>query len=246
MITIKTPAEIELLRQGGKKLSELLHTLVAAVTPGITTGELDILARELFKKSGGEPTFLGFHGFPGSICISVNEEVVHGIPGKRVLKDGDVVGIDAGLRYKGFCTDTATTVVIGQPTTEVSTLMQVAQESLAAGIAAARIGNRVGDISAAVQATIDPHGYGIVRDLTGHGIGRNQWEEPAIPNFGKPGTGPTLKEGMVIAIEPMVNLGGREVMQMDDDWTIATIDNSIAVHFEHTIAITANGPEILT
>lgn len=234
------------MRQGGEKLAAILSELAAAVRPGMKTSELDTLARKLFTASSGEPTFLGFHGYPASICVSVNEEVVHGIPGNRIIQAGDVVGIDAGLRYEGFCTDTATTVVAGDPNPEIAKLLDVTQESLRAGIAAAKIGNRIGDISAAVQAVIDAHGYGIVRDLTGHGIGRDQWEEPPIPNFGKAGTGPVIIEGMVLAIEPMVTLGGSEVVQLEDEWTIATFDGSIAAHFEHTIAITHNGAEVLT
>lgn len=234
------------MRQGGKKLSAILTSLTKAVRPGITTQSLDDLARELFKQSGGEPTFLGFHDYPASICVSVNEEVVHGIPGKRVLREGDVVGIDAGLRYKGFCTDTATTVVVGETTPEIEHLLEVTQQSLAAGIAMAKPGNRIGDISYAIQQVIDKHGYGIVRDLTGHGIGKDQWEEPPIPNFGKPDVGPILREGMTIAIEPMVTLGNAAVIQLEDGWTISTLDNSTSAHFEHTIAVTKNGQEILT
>ncbi len=246
MITIKSPQEIELMIEGGKRLADIRDQLAASVAVGKTTGEIEQLALELFKKSGGEPTFLGFHGYPASTCISVNEEVVHGIPGKRVINDGDLVGIDVGLRYKGFCTDTAVTVVAGKSTLEIEKLLKATKESLEAGLSVIEPGARIGDISAAVQSVLDRYGYGIVRDLTGHGIGRSQWEEPSIPNFGETGTGPLIKEGMALAVEPMVTLGSGEIKQLPDGWTIATLDNSLAAHLEHTIIVTKAGFTILT
>lgn len=247
MITIKTAAEIEIMKEGGRRLATILTSLVEAVKPGITTQELEDLSRQLFKESGGEPTFLGFHGYPATICVSVNEEVVHGIPGSRIIKEGDLVGIDAGLRYKGFCTDTAITVAAGKLTHEQQALLDVTKESLMIGLAQVKPGNRIGDIGAAIQNYIEEFNYGIVRDLTGHGIGRDQWEEPAIPNFGKPGYGAVLKEGMTIAIEPMLTLGASgNVKQLDDGWTIVSMDGSNAAHFEHTVVVTDDGYEILT
>ncbi len=231
---------------GGKKLAAILDQVCAAVRPGIRTIDLEELAAQLIKKSGGESTFKGFHGYPAVSCISVNDEVVHGIPGQRVIESGDLVGIDLGLRYQGFCTDTARTVAVGPVPDQIKALMTVTQEALQAGIDQVKPGARIGDISAAIEATIRPHNYGIVRDLAGHGIGREQWEEPSIHNFGKPGTGPTLEVGMTIAIEPMVTLGTHQVQQLADDWTIATADGSWAAHYEHTVAVTVTGCKVLT
>jgi methionyl aminopeptidase len=246
VITVKSPAELAIMIEGGKRLAAILEVLVFHTDPGVTTGELDQIARGLFKDIGGEPTFLGFHGYPASICVSVNDEVVHGIPGSRVIRDSDVVGLDVGLRYQGFCTDTATTVIVGQSSPAVEKLVEVTEDALFAGIDQVKPGARIGDISAAIEAIIQPHRYGIVRDLAGHGIGRDQWEEPSIHNFGQPGSGPILKEGMTIAIEPMVTLGSGKVIQLEDEWTIATADHSVAAHFEHTVAVTKDGYQILT
>lgn len=245
-IVLKTAEEIELMAEGGKLLASIVQRVSEAVKPGITTRELDALAEDLIAETGGEPSFKGFHGYPAATCISVNDEVVHGIPGKRVLKDSDLVGIDVGLRYKGFCTDHAVTVPIGKISHKVQELLDVTRESLAVGLEHVKPGNRIGDISYAIQEAIKPYDLGIVRDLTGHGIGRSPHEDPAIPNFGKAGTGPVLEEGMVLAIEPMVTLGSSQVKQLDDDWTIVTIDGSYAAHFEHTVAVTTNGCRILT
>lgn len=246
MITIKTPAEIAIMTEGGKKLAIILDRLSDYVKIGITTAEIEKRARELFQESGGEPTFLGFHDFPASTCISVNDEIVHGIPGKRIIKDGDLVGIDAGLRYKGFCTDTATTVAVGTISPEAHKLLEITERSLRIGLTKVKPGNRIGDVGHAIQEVIENAGFGIVKDLTGHGIGRDQWEEPAIPNFGKPGTGAIIKEGMTLAIEPMVTLGDGTVQQLNDGWTISSLDGSLAAHFEHTVVVTKNGCKVLT
>lgn len=246
MISIKTPEQQQIMREGGKRLMQIRDTLATSVKAGMTTGELEAIAVDLFKQSGGEPTFLGFHGYPATTCISVNEEVVHGIPGNRVIKDGDVIGIDTGLRYKGFCTDTAVTVTVGKVKPEILQLLDATKESLQIGLEQVKPGNRIGDISHAIQEAIEEYGYGIVRDLTGHGIGKGQWEEPPIPNFGRAGQGPEIKEGMALAIEPMVTLGSSRVRQLDDGWTIVTMDGSPAAHFEHTVLVTKNGYEIIT
>lgn len=242
----KTIEEVELMAEGGQKLATVLQAVAQAVRPGISTQELEEMADRLLREAGGEPSFKGFHGYPAATCISVNEEVVHGIPGTRVLEAGDVVGIDVGLRYKGFCTDTAITVPVGKISHEAQKLLDVTREALSIGLEQVKPGNRIGDISAAIQQYVEPFGYGIVRDLTGHGIGRSPHEEPSIPNFGKAGTGPVIEEGMVLAIEPMVTLGRPEVKQLDDEWTIVTLDGSPAAHFEHTVAVTADGCQILT
>jgi methionyl aminopeptidase len=246
MITIKSPAEIAIMAEGGEKLRSYLKSLASQVRPGVTTDHLEQLAQDLIRRNGGQSTFKGFHGYPAVTCISVNEEVVHGIPGQRIINEGDLVGIDFGLRHKGYCTDTALTVGVGKISKEAEQLLKVTQEALAAGIDQVKPGNRIGDISFAIQSVIDKYGYGIVRDLAGHGIGREQWEEPTIHNFGKAGTGPVLKEGMTIAIEPMVTLGNSAVKQLADGWTIVTLDGSLAAHFEQTIAVTKDGYQILT
>lgn len=245
-ILIKTPAEIELMVEGGQRLAVIRDRLADFVKAGVTTGQIEELAVKLIAESGGQSSFKGFHGYPAVSCISVNDEVVHGIPGPRLIKPGDVVGIDVGLKYKEFCTDTAVSVALAPVDPKVIELLTVTKEALAAGIEAAVVGNKIGDISAAIAAVINRHGFGIVRDLTGHGIGRSPHEDPPIPNFGKAGTGPVLEEGMVLAIEPMVTLGSGQVKQLDDGWTIVTFDGSNAAHFEHTIAVSVKGPKILT
>ncbi len=246
MIHYKTIEEVEIMAEGGKRLDAILDELVTLVRPGIRTIEIEQHALALIEKSGSQSTFLNFHGYPASTCISINDEVVHGIPGERVVKAGDVVGIDIGIRYNGFCTDMATTVAIDPIDNKTKQLLEVTQKAMEVGIAAALAGNHIGDISYAIQSYVDRYDYGIVQDLTGHGIGRDQWEEPSVPNFGKAGTGPLIKEGMVIAIEPMITLGTSMVNQLNDGWTIVTADGSKAAHFEHTIAITADGNRILT
>jgi len=217
-----------------------------AVRPGITTREVDDLVEAYIRGEGGEPAFKGYRGFPASICISVNQEVVHGIPGERVLQEGDIVGVDIGVLALGFYADAAQTIPVGSVSEEADRLLQVTREALYAGIEEARAGNRVGDVSHSVQAHVEGSGFSVVRSLVGHGIGRSMHEDPQVPNFGRPHEGPELRPGMVLAIEPMVNAGGFEVEVLPDEWTVVTRDGSLSAHFEHSVAITENGPVILT
>lgn len=247
MITIKSAAEIEKMRMAGKLLAKALRAMGQAIVPGITTtADLDELAEKIVRDSGGIPAFKGYRGFPASVCTSVNEQVVHGIPGPRVLMEGDVVGLDLGVTLDGWSADAAWTFPVGQIDPAHQRLLNVTRESLFQGIAKARVGNRVGDISSAVQRYVERNGYGVVRDLVGHGIGRTVHEEPNVPNFGKPGQGPALREGMTICIEPMVNMGTWRVRLLSDDWTMVAADSKFSAHFEHTVAITKEGPDILT
>lgn len=246
-IRLKTIQEIQTLREGGKRLGGILRHLGELAVPGATTADLDEAARELIRREGGTPSFLGYHDFPAAVCTSVNHGVVHGLPQKDiVLNEGDIVGIDIGMWYEGFCTDTAITVAVGAVSDEVQQLLSVTKESMIAGIRKAVAGNHIGDIGYAIQSTIEPHGYGIVRDLIGHGVGHKVHEEPQVPNFGRPGRGPHIQEGLVIAIEPMVNLGTHEVQLSRDGWTYETKDQKLAAHFEHTIAVTPDGPLVVT
>jgi len=212
----------------------------------VTTSELDRLAEEFIRSQGGRPSFKGYRGFPASICSSVNDQVVHGIPGPRELKDGDIVGIDVGVELEGYHGDAAWTFPVGEVSDEAKRLLQVTREALAMGIAQARPGGRIGDISHAVQSHVEAAGFSVVRELVGHGIGREMHEEPQVPNYGPPGRGPRLMVGQVLAIEPMVNIGGAEVVTGSDGWTIATRDGSLSAHFEHTVAVGATGPVILS
>jgi len=253
MITIKNQREIKVMQEGGKILATVLKKVVNAAKPGISTKELDLLAEKLIRQLGGEPAFLGYQShsednpYPASICTSLNEEVVHTIPSaNRILKKGDIIGIDAGVRYKGFCTDMARTVGIGRISSEKEKLIQVTRKALSIGIKKVKEGGYTGDIGAAIQKYVAKQGFSVVTQLVGHGIGKNVHEEPRIPNFGEPHTGTELKEGMTIAIEPMVNLGGSEVETAPDGWKIITKYNSVSAHFEHTVAVTKNGCEILT
>ncbi|MDO8513347.1 MAG: type I methionyl aminopeptidase [bacterium] len=246
MISIKSPQEIEIMATGGRILAKIRDQLVSIVKPGITTYELDQFAYKKITESGGYPSFLHHSGFPASICTSVNDEVVHGIPGKRILKDGDTVGIDIGMKYKDFHNDTAITVPVGQITLELINLLDTAKAALAAGIQTIKPNIHLGDVQNSIQKVIEKAGYGIVRDLTGHGVGRELQEEPAIANFGNIGTGPILKTGMVIALEPMITLGKPEVTTLLDGWTVVTVDRSPTAHFEHTVAVTDLGGRILT
>lgn len=246
MIILKTAEEIAVLREAGRIVARCLEILAEAIRPGITTGELDAIAEAFIRKSGGIPTFKGYFGYPASICTSPNDVVVHGIPGPRVLKDGDIVSIDVGVTYKGFVGDAAYTWPVGRVSEAARKLLRVTEEALHAGIAQARPGNRLGDISHAVQAHVEAHGFSVVRDYVGHGVGRRMHEEPQVPNFGPPGKGPVLAAGMVLAIEPMVNAGGHEVFTDRDNWTVRTRDGKLSAHFEHSVAITEDGPEILT
>ena len=246
MITLKTPQEIEKMRKAGRVVATTLEALKAVAQVGMTTGDLDELARQKIAEAGAIPSFKGYHGFPGHICASVNEEVVHGIPGDRVLKEGDILSVDLGAIVEGYHGDSAITFPIGSISSEIQLLLQVTEESLYKGIQAAIVGNRLGDVSSAIQTHVDSYQFGIVREFVGHGIGSQMHEDPKIPNYGPPHQGPLLKAGMTLAIEPMVNLGTPDVRILDDQWTVVTRDGKPSAHFEHTILITENGPEILT
>ncbi|MCM8811902.1 MAG: type I methionyl aminopeptidase [Candidatus Omnitrophica bacterium] len=246
MIELKSPSQLQIMRRAGRVVGEILEALREAVRPGISTLELDELALRLMIQRKSKPAFKGYRGFPAHICTSINEEVVHGIPSQRRLKEGDIVGLDVGVVVDGYYGDAAITVPVGQITAEAARLLQVTEESLAAGIAMATTGNRLSDISHAVQQAVESKGYSVVREFVGHGIGTQLHELPQIPNYGKPGSGPRLKEGMVLAIEPMVNQGGPEIEILPDGWTAVTKDGKLAAHFEHTVAVTSGAPEILT
>jgi methionyl aminopeptidase len=248
VIQLKSPREVDIMAQGGVILAATLGVLRDAVKPGISTGELDQIAEEFIRShEGATPAFKGLYGFPGSICTSVNNEIVHGIPSrKRVLKEGNLVSLDAGVGYRGYFTDSATTVGVGAVSDEAARLLQVTQESLEAGIQAAVAGNHIGDIGAAVQRVVEAAGFTVVRDLVGHGIGVEFHEDPQVPNYGKPRRREKLVPGLTIAIEPMVNVGGPATRQMPDKWTIVTLDGSLSAHFEHTVAITDSAPRVLT
>ena len=246
MIALKSPREIEIMRRSGKITSKTLVRLIEAAKPGVSTGELDRIADASIREMGGVPTFVGYHGYPSAICASVNDEVVHGMPGERVLRDGDLLSIDIGTTLDGYVSDSALTIPIGTVSDEAQRLMRVTQECLMLGIAQMQPGNRVGDIGHAVQTHAEAAGYGVVRALVGHGVGRAMHEEPQVPNYGKPGTGALLRKGLVLAIEPMITEGTWEVETLDDGWTVVTQDGKLAAHFEHTIAITDQGPKILT
>ena len=246
MIIRKSPQELEKMAAAGAVVAATIDHVGAQLEPGVTTGELDRVAEEFIRSRGGEPTSKGYRGYPAAICISPNDVVVHGIPGRHVVAEGDLVTIDVGVTLEGYIADSAYTFPVGEVGEEAQRLLDVGRDALAAGIAQARAGNRVGDISAAVQRHVEEHGFAVVRSLVGHGVGRSYHEDPHIPNFGDPGRGPLLSEGMTIAIEPMITAGGPDVYVHADDWTIATEDNSLSCHFEHTVAVTAGGPRILT
>ena len=248
MIQLKSAREIDLMAQGGQILARTVDMLRGAVRPGMSTLDLDKLAEDFIRShEGATPAFKGLYGFPGSICSSLNNEIVHGIPSaRRVLKEGDVISIDVGVGYKGYFTDSATTVAVGNVSHEATRLLEVTQRALDAGIAAAVLGNHVGDIGAAVQAVVEAAGLSVVRDLVGHGIGVEFHEEPQVPNYGKPKRREKLVPGLTIAIEPMVNIGGPATKTLSDRWTIVTLDGSLSAHFEHTVAITENGTRVLT
>jgi methionyl aminopeptidase len=248
VIQLKSPREIEIMAQGGKILGATVEMLRREVHVGMSTWQLDELAESFIRSHpGATPSFKGLYGFPGSVCASINEEIVHGIPSRRrVLKDGDIISIDVGVKYEGFHTDSATTVGVGEIPDESRRLLDVTQQALAAGIAAALPNNHIGDIGAAIQAVVEASGFTIVRDLVGHGIGVGFHEEPQVPNYGKPRRGTKLAPGLTIAIEPMVNAGGPTTRTMPDRWTVVTVDGSRSAHFEHTVAVTEVGPRILT
>jgi methionyl aminopeptidase len=246
VVYTRSREEIERIRVSAQLVAKTLRELGRAVQPGVTTAELDRLAETYIRDHGGRPAFKGYRGFPASICPSVNEEVVHGIPGPRVLREGDIVGIDVGVEQDGYYGDAATTFAVGDVSDEARKLMDVTREALMEGIARVRPGNRMGDVSNAVQVHAERHGFSIVRALVGHGIGREMHEEPAVPNFGPAGRGPRLMTGLVLAIEPMVNAGGFEVVTRADGWTVATKDGRLSAHFEHTVAVGTDGPEVLS
>ena len=246
-IQIKTPDQIDAMRRAGVVVGETLELLRASTRAGMTTGELDEIAEEHIRSRGGRPSFLGYHGFPGSICASVNEEVVHGIPGDRVLVDGDLVSIDCGAIIDGWHGDAAITVALGEVPAEVTELMRVTEEALWQGIAAARLGGRVSDISHAVESHVRAAGdYGILEDYTGHGIGSEMHQPPNVPNYGRPGRGPRLVRGLALAVEPMITLGTKDTVLLEDEWTVVTADGSRAAHYEHTFTLTPDGAWVLT
>lgn len=246
MIICKSQRELEIMREAGKLVALTHRELSRYIQAGITTGELDHIAETFIRKHGGKPSFKGYGGFTGSICTSVNEELVHGIPGKRKLQDGDIISIDIGVEIDGYHGDSAWTYAVGEIDPVTQKLMKVTEESLFKGLEQAKPGARLSNISHAIQTHVEAEGFSIVREYVGHGIGRNLHEDPQIPNFGPPGRGPRLKPGMVLAIEPMVNVGERHVRTLDDQWTVVTVDGSMCAHYEHTIAITDEGYEILT
>ncbi|MDD4568761.1 MAG: type I methionyl aminopeptidase [Tepidanaerobacteraceae bacterium] len=246
MIIIKSQREIELMRRAGEIVALTLDEIKKHVKVGITTAELDKIAEEFILSHKATPTFKDYRGFPASICASINDEVVHGIPGLRTLKDGDIISIDVGAELEGYNGDAARTFVVGNVKDDVLRLIEVTRQSFFEGLAYAKPGNRLSDISSAVQNCVERYNFSVVRDYVGHGIGQNMHEDPQIPNFGAPGKGPRLRPGMTLAIEPMVNLGGYEVYTLENQWTVVTKDGSLSAHYENTIAITEGEPEILT
>lgn len=245
-IRIKSPEEIDILRKAGRILASIIQELERSLKSGMTTKDIDLKAEDLIRRANVLPAFKGYRGFPGCACISVNEEVVHGIPGPRVVKDGDIVSIDVGIIHDDYYSDTAVTVAIGKVDEECRRLLEVTQEALFKGIEKAWPENRLTDISSAVQQHVEKNRLSVVRNFVGHGIGKQLHEEPEIPNFGEPHQGPILREGMVFAIEPMVNLGRHQTKILPDGWTVVTEDGKPSAHFEHTVAITKKGPEVLT
>ena len=246
MILIKNDLEISFMRKAGRIVGETLNLLERNIRPGITTAELDRIAEEFITKQGAKPSFKGLYGFPASVCISVNTTVVHGIPGDYTLKEGDIISVDCGAFIDGFHGDAARTFPVGKVSEEARKLIEVTENSFFRGIKKAQVGNRLTDISNEIQQYVEAQGFSIVRDFVGHGIGRDVHESPNVPNFGKPGKGPKLVEGMALAIEPMINIGKHNVKTLSDGWTVVTADGSLAAHYENTIAILPDGPEILT
>jgi methionyl aminopeptidase len=246
VIIRKAQGEIDRMARAGEVVADTLALMGERARPGVTTQDLDELADEFIRSRGGVPTFKGYRGYPASICVSPNDMVVHGIPGPYTLREGDVLSVDVGVTLDGFVADSAYTFPIGEISPEAERLLEGCQAALAAGIEQCRAGNRLSDISHAIQRVTEEHGFSVVRSLVGHGVGRSMHEEPQIPNFGEPGRGPLLSEGMTFAIEPMINAGEAEVVLHDDEWSISTADHSLSAHFEHTVAITGEGPRILT
>lgn len=246
MIVTKDQREIELMKEAGRIVAVVHDKLKDIIIPGITTKEIDKICEKIIRDEGATPSFLNLYGFPNAVCTSINEVVVHGIPSDRKLKEGDIISVDVGACYKGYHGDSAWTYAVGQISEEAAHLMKVTEESLYAGLKMVKPGNRLSDVSHAVQTYLEEHGCSTPRDYTGHGIGTAVHEDPAVPNFGAPGRGPRLKEGMTLAIEPMAHLGRCETEVLNDDWTVVTRDKSLAAHYEHTIVITSDGYEILT
>jgi methionyl aminopeptidase len=247
VIVCRSAEELKRMREAGRLVGEVLTELAARVAPGVTTADLDELAEKRIRKAGATPAFKGYHGYPATICASINDEVIHGIPsGRRLLNEGDVISIDVGASLDGYFGDSAITLAVGQVSEDAATLLRVTDESLYKAIDAVKLGGRVSDIGHAVQKHVEAYGFSIVREFVGHGIGQKMHEEPQVPNYGEPGRGPRLTEGMVLAIEPMVNAGKAAVKVLADGWTAVTRDGSLSAHFEHTVAVTADGPWILT
>jgi len=247
MIQIKSEAEVAKMRSAGLVVGRTLDVLRSAVAPGMTTADLDAIAARHIRDAGATPSFVGYHGFPATICASVNDEIVHGIPGRRVLREGDIVSLDCGAIVDGWHGDAAVTVPVGDVAPELLTLMDVCEEALWRGLAAARLGGRLTDISHAIESSVRSRGeYGIVQEYVGHGIGTEMHQDPQVPNFGRPGRGPKLRRGLVLAVEPMVNLGSRRTRLLADGWTVVTADGSRSAHFEHTFTLTDSGPVVLT
>ena len=242
----KSARELELMAAAGEVVARTHELMREHVRPGVTTAELDRIGEEFIRSEGGVPTFKGYRGYPAALCISRNDMVVHGIPGRDALADGDVVSIDVGVTLGGFVADSAWSYAVGEISDEAQRLLEACETSLMAGLEHARVGNRIGDISHAVQTVVEDAGFAVVRSLVGHGVGRDMHEEPQIPNFGEPGRGPLLAEGMTLAIEPMITAGDPDVVLLEDRWSIVTEDGSLSAHFEHTVAVTENGPRILT
>lgn len=247
MIVCRSAAELERMREAGRLVGEVLTELAGLVAPGVTTADLDDAAERRIRQAGATPAFKGYHGYPATICASINEEVIHGIPsGRRVLNEGDVISIDVGASLDGYFGDSAITLPVGQVSEQAAALLRVTEESLYKAIERVKVGGRISDIGHAVQQHVEAYGFSVVREFVGHGIGQRMHEEPQVPNYGEPGRGPRLVEGMVLAIEPMVNAGKPAVKVLADGWTAVTRDSSLSAHFEHTVAVTAEGPRILT
>jgi methionyl aminopeptidase len=246
MIIRKSEAEIEQMARAGQVVAEAMTLIGEHIRPGVSTHELDEVAEDFIRSRGGEPTFKGYRGYPAAICASPNEVIVHGIPGPRTLDEGDILSVDVGVTLGGFVADSAWTFPVGEISTGAELLLSVCRSALTAGIEQCRPGNRLTDISHAIQSVVEEHGFSVVRALVGHGVGRTMHEDPQIPNFGAPGRGPVLQPGMVFAIEPMITAGTHDIVLDDDEWTISTEDGSLAAHFEHTVAVTDDGPRILT
>jgi methionyl aminopeptidase len=247
MIEYKSPAEIELMRRAGRITSQTIERLLEKVEPGMTTAQLDEIAEQSIRAEGATPSFKGYRGFPASICTSLNDEVVHGIPARRRIREGDILKLDVGAIWQGYHGDSAVSVFVGSPPNDVAEkLVRVTEESLAAGISCLKPGNRLFDVGHAVQQVVEGAGFSVVREYVGHGVGRALHEEPQVPNYGEPGHGKEIRPGLVVAIEPMVNVGDWQTRVLDDGWTVVTLDGSLSAHFEHTIAVTDDGPEVLT